>query len=323
MLFGRIIVKHVLDDRIAEQAIQWLVILRSGTASEMERQRFAAWQEADPAHAAAVQRLQGALGSMALPSVAEPHRRAARRLLDAPSSTARHVRRALIFSGLGLGVAALVDREIPLTDLAADMRTATSERRDFTLAGGYQLRLNARSAVDASAVARGYDVRLRSGSVLAVAGSPSGQLRLWSAAGAVECTGGMICATLEPDGAMKVAVLEGTAALSTPAGAVSTARTGEVRRLGDGGIEKLTLMARNVAAWTRGMVEVEHQPLSDVIDALRPYHRSLIELLPDVADLRVTGRFPLDGHRALHMLAETLPIQVKELAGVWVRIGPR
>ncbi|ATG22188.1 iron dicitrate transport regulator FecR [Ralstonia pickettii] len=315
--------KHPLDDRIAEQAIQWIVVLRSGTASEADRQRFAAWQEADPAHAAAVQRLQGALGSVALPPLADPHRRVARRLLDASASPMRHVRRALVFGGLGVGVAALVDRQIPLSGLAADMRTATSERRDFTLAGGYQLRLNARSAVDAATSARGYDVRLRGGSVLAVAGSPSGQLRLWSAAGAVECTGGMVCATLEPHGAMQVAVLEGTAALSTPAGAVSTARAGEVRRLAAGGIERLALLARNVAAWTRGMVEVERQPLSDVIDALRPYHRGLIELHPEVADLRVTGRFPLEGCRALQMLAETLPIQVRELAGVWVRIGPR
>ena len=317
--------KQPLDDRVAEQAIQWLVLLRSGGASEADRQRFAAWQEADPAHAAAVLRLEGNLGSVALPPVSGPHRQAARHLLDAPAppSPMRHVRRVLIFGGLGVGVATLVDMQTPLSDLGADMRTATSERRDFMLAGGYQLRLNARSAVDATPDARGYDVRLRSGSVLAVAGSPSGQLRLWSAAGAAECRGGMVCATLEPEETMRVAVLEGSAALSTPGGAVSVARAGEVRRLGAAGIEPLGQMARAVAAWTRGMVEVEHQPLADVIAALRPYHRGVIELHSDVASLRVTGRFPLDVRQALQMLAETLPIQVRELAGVWVRIGSR
>ncbi|CAJ0692756.1 DUF4880 domain-containing protein [Ralstonia wenshanensis] len=313
--------KHPLDDRVAEQAIQWLVLLRSGLASDADRQRFAAWQEADPAHASAVKRLQGGLGSVSLPPVSAPHRQATRHLLDTPRS--RRVRRALIVGGVGVGVAALVDLQIPLSGLGADMRTATAERRDFTLADGVQLRLNARSAVDASTDARGAYVRLRSGSVLAVATSPSAQVRLWSAAGAVECAGGMVCATLEPGGTMRVAVLQGTAALSTPAGAVSTVRAGQVRRLGPNGIESLDIMARSASAWTRGLVEVEHQPLADVINALRPYHHGVIELQSDAASLRVTGRFPLDVDRALQMLAETLPIQVRKLAGVWVRIAAR
>ncbi|KHK49835.1 iron dicitrate transport regulator FecR [Ralstonia sp. A12] len=312
--------KQPLDDRIAEQAIQWLVLLRSGLASDADRQRFAAWQEADPAHAAAMRRLQGGLGSVSLPPVSTEHRHAARRLLESPPSPMRHVRRALIFGGVGVGVAALVDLQTPLSDLGADMRTATMERRDFTLAGGFQLRLNARSAVDARPLAQGYDVRLRCGSVLAAA-SPSAQFHLWSSAGAAKCIGGIVCATLEPEGLMTVAVLEGSAALSTPAGAVSLAKAGEVRRVGPIGIEPLALMAHSVGAWTRGIVEVERQPLADVINALRPYHRGVIELQSDVAALRVTGRFPLDVRRALQVLAETLPIRVRELAGVWVRIG--
>ncbi|WP_439893271.1 FecR domain-containing protein (plasmid) [Ralstonia sp. 25C] len=315
--------KQPLDDRIAEQAIQWLVLLRSGLASDTDHQRFAAWQEADPAHAAAVQRLQGGLGSLRLPSVSAPHRQAARHLLDTPPSPMRHVRRALVLGGIGAGVAALVDLQIPLSGLGADMRTATAERRDFRLADGSLLRLNARSAVDASVNAAGADVRLRRGNVLAVAASPSAQVRVWSAAGSIECAGGMVCATLEPGGTMRVAVLEGTASVATAAGAVSTVRAGEVRRLSPSGIQPLDVLARSAAAWTRGLVEVEHQPLANVIDALRPYHHGVIELHSDVAGLRVTGRFPLDVHRALQMLAETLPIQVRELAGVWVRIAAR
>jgi transmembrane sensor len=39
--------------------------------------------------------------------------------------------------------------------------------------------------------------------------------------------------------------------------------------------------------------------------------------------LRVTGRFPLDPHRALQMLVDTLPIDVRVIAGLWVRIRAR
>ena len=38
---------------------------------------------------------------------------------------------------------------------------------------------------------------------------------------------------------------------------------------------------------------------------------------------RVTGRFPLDPHRALQMLVDTLPIDVRVIAGLWVRIRAR
>ncbi|QUP55707.1 DUF4880 domain-containing protein (plasmid) [Ralstonia syzygii] len=314
--------KQPLNDRIAEQAIQWLVLLRSGMASEADRQRFAAWREADPAHAEAVRRLEGGLGAVALPPVPMPHRQAARRLLDTAPSPMRHARRALLIGGLGVGVAALVDLHMPLSDLTADMRTATSERRDFRLAGGHELRLNARSAVDVAPVAHGYDVRLRRGSVLAMAGAWE-RLRVTSPAGTAECARGMMCASLDAQGHMTVAVLDGSAALSTPGGAVTVVHSGGVHRLGPAGIEPLRLSARGVAAWTQGMVEVEHQPLADVIAALRPYHAGMIELQRDAAGLHVTGRFPLDPRRALQMLVDTLPIDVRYIAGLWVRVGRR
>lgn len=57
--------------------------LRHGLA-EADHEGFAAWRNANPAHAEAVQRLEGSLGAVALPSVSDAHREAARRLLDAP-----------------------------------------------------------------------------------------------------------------------------------------------------------------------------------------------------------------------------------------------
>jgi len=301
------------------------VLLRSGMASQADHEGFAAWRNANPAHAEAVQRLEGSLGAVALPSVSDAHREAARRLLDAPPSPAlvRRGRRALIVGGLGVGAAALVNMRMPVSDLGADMRTATAERRDFTLADGHQVRLNARSAVDIMPTALGHDVRLRRGSVLVAASPRADRMRLVSPAGVAECTGGMMCASLDAPQAMTVAVLEGMAALSTPPGAATMAHAGDVLRLNQEGITPLTLSARAVAAWTQGLVEVEHQPLADVVAALRPYHAGVIDLQADVADLRVTGRFPLDPHRALQMLVDTLPIDVRVIAGLWVRIRAR
>ncbi len=37
--------------------------------------------------------------------------------------------------------------------------------------------------------------------------------------------------------------------------------------------------------------------------------------------MHVTGRFPLDPRRALQMLVDTLPLDVRYIAGLWVRIS--
>lgn len=310
--------KSPLEDRLAEEAIQWMVLLRSGMASEADRQRFEAWRAADPAHAEVMRRLEGGLGAVALPPLPAVQRQAARQMLEQRPRRVSSLRRVLVLGGLGIGVGKLVDLHIPLSGLASDFSTATAERRTFHLSDGDRLVLNARSAVDLGTRAGAHRLNLRSGSVMAVV---SDALELSSIAGTAIIDKGTVCASLGDDRQMTVAVLHGTASLRAAGGASAILRAGEVRRASAHGIESLRTTARAAAAWTEGRVEVEHRPLSDVIAALRPYHAGFIELDSQAADLRVTGIFPLDPRRTLQILVNTLPIRVRYLTPLWVRIG--
>lgn len=56
-------VRH-MPDPVASQAIEWMVLLRSGAADAHERTAFEGWRRADPLHEAACQRIERMLGRM-------------------------------------------------------------------------------------------------------------------------------------------------------------------------------------------------------------------------------------------------------------------
>jgi len=62
----------------------------------------------------------------------------------------------------------------------------------------------------------------------------------------------------------------------------------------------------------------------DVVSALRPYRKGVIRLEPVIAQLRVSGAFPLDDtDHALTALAASLPIAVTRVTPYWVTISAR
>jgi transmembrane sensor len=52
------------QDPVASQAIEWMVLLRSGIATAHEQSEFEGWRRADPRHEAACQRIERVLGGM-------------------------------------------------------------------------------------------------------------------------------------------------------------------------------------------------------------------------------------------------------------------
>ena len=78
------------------------------------------------------------------------------------------------------------------------------------------------------------------------------------------------------------------------------------------------------SAWVQGRLEVRDRPLREVIDSLRRYRRGILHLSPDVADLRLSGLYPLDdSDRTLQLLERSLPIRVTWHNPYWVSIDAR
>lgn len=307
---------------VVEQAIAWMVRLRSGHTDAAAEAAFHEWLAAAPAHARTWQELQRRLG--------EPYERVRRApdSLREPLLQAGHGRRDVVRGLVGVGLFGaglwLVARSDPGQALLADLRTGSAERRELTLADGSRLSLNADSAVDLDFSSARRLLNLRQGTLLVqVAAEPARPFVVRTEHGEARALGTRFMVERQA-GSTRVVVLEHAVRVSLPSGSHLDLQEGQAAVLHPARIERLEGDQRFRADWLKGQLSVLDEPLERVIDALRPYRRGHIRLDPQVRQLRVQGVFPLDdSDRALTALAETLPLKVDRY-GPWLTlIGPR
>lgn len=312
-------------DPAGEQAIDWMVRLSADRNDTRLHARFDAWLHSDPAHAQAWGRLQERLGGsfgtlQALDKRLPGQAGEARRVLLQPGTTRRDVLRAI--GGLGLlgGGLWLAARSDTGSALMADLHTGSGERRDFDLADGSHLSLNAASAVDLQFDARQRLVILRQGElVIQVAPDPQRPLRVRTAQGEVRALGTRFLVSQQAD-VTRVVVLQHAVRARLHDGTELDLQEGQAALLHPQRIERLAGDERHRADWLNGHLNVLDDPLESVVQALRPYCRGYVRVAPEVRHLRVQGVFPLnDPQRSFTALAETLPIQVRQY-GPWLTL---
>lgn len=309
-------------DPVVEQAIEWMVRLRSGRADASIEQAFENWLNAAPHHAQIWQQLQNRLG--------EPYdivRRAPSTLRDPllqPMHGRRDVLRGLIGIGLLGGGFWLAARSDSGQALLADVRTGKGERRELTLADGSTLSLNADSAVDVDFSAGQRLLHLRRGAlVVQVAADPTRPFIVRTEQGDARALGtGFLVERSETS--TRVVVLEHTVRVSLATGRQLDLQEGHAAMLYDKHIERLDTDQSLRADWRKGQLSVLDEPLEAVVDTLRPYRSGLLRLDPQISGLRVQGVFPLDdSDRVLAALEETLPLRVKRYGSWLTLIGPK
>ncbi|MGP9823468.1 FecR family protein [Ectopseudomonas khazarica] len=307
---------------VVEQAIEWMVRLRSGRSDAATEAAFHDWLADAPAHARTWQELQRRLG--------EPYERvrgapaSLREPLLQPSHGRRDVLRGLVGLGLFGGGLWLAARSDHGQALLADLRTGTGQRLERTLADGSRLSLNAGSAVDLDFSPGQRLLRLRQGAlVVQVAADATRPFIVRTAQGDSRALGTRFLVEQQAD-STRVVVLEHAVRVSQPSGEQLDLQAGQAAELHQARIQRLDGDQRYRADWQQGQLSVLDEPLQSVIDALRPYHRGLLRVAPEVRGLRVQGVFPLDdSQRTLKALVETLPLKV-EPYGPWLTlIGPR
>jgi transmembrane sensor len=70
------------------------------------------------------------------------------------------------------------------------------------------------------------------------------------------------------------------------------------------------------------MLVVDNARLGDLVHELGRYRRGHLGVAPEVADLRITGSFPLhDTDKALSALLPTLPVQIERHTPYWVTVA--
>lgn len=99
-------------------------------------------------------------------------------------------------------------------------------------------------------------------------------------------------------------------------------REGQQVLLRGDGLGSIVALNPGADAWTRGMLVVDNARLGDLVHELGRYRRGHLGVTPEVADLRITGSFPLhDTDKALSALLPTLPVQIEQHTQYWVTVA--
>ncbi len=304
-----------------ETAADWLVRLHSGEATDGDRLAIQRWCEQHPDHARAWARAQQFLQHFErIPS------EIGRAALDAPASKAR--RRAinqlavLLTAGPALWA---TWRHTPWREWRADHRTATGEQRELALDDGSRVMLNTDTAITVSFDATQRLINLIAGEIFATAAPGDARPLL------VQNRHG-IAQTL--DAAFSIRQYEQRSRAAVFAGALDVSPQSapeRMQRLGAGQQLHFDATSTTIAeaaaplsqSWTQGMLIARQMRLADLLAELARYQRGLLRCDPAVADIRVSGAFPItDIALSLKMLGDTFPVQIHSVTRYWMTVGP-
>ena len=314
-----------IDPAILNEAAGWLVRLQSETLSAADRAALARWRARSADHEAAWLRAEAMLRGFGQ----VPPGIGGQALRQADRAGRRQAVRALA-GLLVLGPAAWLGvRELPWGEWRADLRTATGEQRRVELADGTQLVLNTASAVDVDYTPTQRVLWLRAGEILLTTGrDPAPAPRPFL----VQTTQGVLRALgtrfmVRDEGAsVRVAVYEGAVEVR-PARADASAvvlAAGEQTVFTAGGAAAPVSADPLAASWADGMLAARNWRLADLVDELGRYRHGVLRCDPAVADLRVSGAFPLnDIEASLRLLQKTLPVRVSRVTPWWTTVAPR
>jgi transmembrane sensor len=207
----------------------------------------------------------------------------------------------------------------------ADISTATGERRGYTLSDGTQLWLNTGSAVDVRYSAHERRVWVRYGEVHVLTGNDSMLRPL------VLRTAGAEFRPLGTRFTVRIDDAHHRTLLSVSSGRVEASLTGTSSKtvieagrqvfVDTSGIFHNAPLDSTATAWINGFIIAESQRLGDFVQELARYHQGIMRCDPLVADLRLTGSYPLDNlDQILTMLERSLPVRIQRRTRYWVTI---
>lgn len=308
-----------LELHTLEAAAHWYVQLNAGTPSEALLKSWQDWLGQHPANARAwarVEKVQAQMGRLpaevALPTLAgaRARRRAVLKTL------------ALL---LTVGASGWVARDSATGQaLLADMRTGKGERRRITLADGSQLQVNTDSALDIHYDGQQRLLRLHHGEIsVQTASDPRARpFTVLTREGRIRALGTRFCVRSD-EGSCQVSVQQHAVEIRPQDQPQLALRleTGQSVRFNSQHIAPVSAVAPGADAWTQGMLTVIEWRLADFVSELRRYRHGVVRCDERVADLRLSGAFPLDDtDTLLENLGAALPVKVRYLTRYWVSI---
>jgi transmembrane sensor len=299
--------------QVAEQAVQWLMKMQQGPLSPRQQNAWQQWLDAHSEHQRAWEHIQRV--NQRLRGLSSPLAHAA---LNAPtSSSRRQALKLLLILGAGSAVTWGMREHNLLPPLMADYRSPIGQRRKIALADGSQLQLNTASSADVQVEGQQRLIRLLEGEMLLTT-SKAFQVR--TAQGLLKTEGARLNVRQFAD-RTQVAVFEGHVELTPDGGSPWVLQSARQLSFDARGIGNPVPLDANSGAWADGMLVAAHMRLGDFLEELGRYRRGQLNCDAKVADLLISGTYPLDdSERILDLLEISLPVKVKRFTRYWVTV---
>lgn len=323
-----------LPHAVIERAGRWWARAQADNASAEDHAGCAAWRGEHPDHEQAWQAMLALDRQFTLLPKAMPAAMAHDVLTSAAGARSKRQQSRRQLLGLAVAIPTAttllyLGRERQVWHSAfADHRTQTGEIRSITLADGTQIVLASASAFDVHYSNQTRRIVLHSGQIMVTSAkdphSPARPLIVQTPQGHATAVGTRFSVTVA-ESSTCLEVFEG-AVIAEPADTPAAAQridAGQATRFTQSAVYATTPIAAGADGWTKGLLSVSDMRLADVLQELAQYRSGIVRCDPAIADLRVTGVFPLHAtDRALHNLTLGLPIRVQYRTRYWVAVLP-
>ncbi|MBE8718216.1 DUF4880 domain-containing protein [Cellvibrio sp. KB43] len=299
------------QQQLLEETAEWFVRVQERPLSAREQQAFHHWQARSPAHRAAWQRVENLLArldsvpaGLAMPALDRPVDEERRALLT---------RMAILVLAVPVS-GAVVWQLSEQNFLRSDLYTGKGERKTQQLADGSTLWLNASSAATLNISDTTRAVHLLEGELTVQVMRASQPLLLSTAEGFCKVYENALIAIRLANKVTCVDVLEGQAYVQLAARATPVdLQSGQSLRFSATDILEQSPVNPAHSSWRFGMLVADSMRLADVVAGLQGYRRGRIDVQPELADLLISGSFPLDDlNKTFQMLADTYQLRISE-----------
>ncbi|KAF0805667.1 transmembrane sensor [Alcanivorax xiamenensis] len=319
-----------LNEEVALQAAQWLTVLMSDDVAEQDRRRWREWRGAHPDHERAWRHIESVTGRFRTLGGSAAYRTLSPYPQDKQpvSPGRRRVLGWLLLAGVTGATGGLGTRTRTWRAWAATYRTGPGEQRSWTLADGTSITLNTDSAVTVDFDADTRRLRLVAGELWVITGHAAGEpentrpLLVETDQGRVRSLGTRFNVRQWPDRTTVVVAESAVAVVPEQGGSGPVVvRAGQCAAFSESRVEAPRPSDSPIPAWINGQIIAEDRRLEDFLADLGRYRRGVLRCDPAVADLRLSGVFPLrDTDQILASLPGVLPVRVHWRTGYWVTV---
>ena len=329
--------------RLKQQAIEWLILLRTHDISEADAETFADWLSEDVRHAEAFARVESTFNDMTLaarsPRVATPakndagrrdhfiHSKAAKAQNAKPAIPSRWLVLPLSLAACWLFTVILVlpGQSNFFADYFSDYHTGTGEQQSIRLADGSRILMNTNTAVSVDYRESLRSITLHHGQAqFTVAKDRQRPFEVESGGLITRALGTVFEVYRQETGAIDVTVQEHAVSVRLPDDSQnSPVKVQEKQRLHyqDGKLaQPIPVDAVQAGAWQQRRLFINDRPLVELLEELNRYRIGRIYLADDgLKNTRVSGMFSLaDPDAALAKVAKILGLRETRLGPWWV-----